>query len=390
MKKTKLIFLLCITVLFSTALAILVGCEIGGVEYKYDYLVTFDYNVDNLGVAVNCETQYLGVNAGNKIVAPGADKDKFKEYTINNYYNKGWFTAKLGADGKPLKDADGIVLDKQWDFSKDVVNGNMTLYADFHRNPTLTIKVEGGTDIVVSDTPGKEFSRPIALNVPERDGYTFIDYYADPEFTTKFTFPYVFAEDVDEECYAYMLEGEWAVVNNISDFRSSLRDNKNMYLSVPSGELVFGDLVFREGQFNVNYTGKIYGNGCVLKGIDITATYKNNQNTYSLFGNLGSTAVISDLTFENLTFTMEGLDNIATSDTEALQNIQASLFASNIADGATLSNLEFVNCVLDYGGVKDAIPTYGYYVTLPQGDEYDCFDLSNLTIKRNNQVVTLN
>lgn len=396
MKKTKIILLLCMTAIFAVALALLVGCDVGGVEYEYDYLVTFDYNVDGLGIATSCETQYLGVDDGKLLIAPGSHKD-FKTYEITGFYNKGWYTAKTDADGNPMKDASGkVILDKQWDFDNDVVHGKMTLYADFHHNPTLTIKVDGGDDIVVSRLPDVKFPRPVAVNVPEKKGWTFIDYYADPEFTTKFQFPYTFKEDVNTECYALMLEGEWKIVTNAGDFRSALRDKKNMYLDGPNGVIDFKEAngnytVFREGQVNVNYTGKIYGNGCTLNNITVDQiTYKNSQNTYSLFGNLGKDVEITDVTFKNLTFTMKGLEYVSTTDTEALQKIQVALFANDIAEGAKLSNIVFEDCTLDYGMVsKSDINTYGYYSSIPQDIDAEMFDLSNLTIKRNNQVVTI-
>lgn len=395
MKKTKIILLLCITAIFAVALALLAGCEVGGIEYEYDYLVTFDYNVSHLGVATNCETQYLGVNDGDLLIAPGSH-DKFKTYEIDNFYNKGWFTAKTDESGNPVKDAGGkIVLDKQWDFENDKVNSNMTLYADYHHNPTLTIKVDGGNDIVVTRSPGTRFSRPVSINVPEKDGYTFIDYYEDPEFTTKFEFPYMFKEDVTTECYALMLEGTWKIVTNATEFRSALQGNQNMYLAPASGEINFvtssGPIMFRENQCNVNYKGKIYGNGCTLSNITIDQlTYKNGQKTYSLFGNLSKDVEITDVKFKNLTLTMKGLEYVSSSDTELLQSIQVALFANEIADGAKLESIVFEDCTLDYGIVsKSDIITYGYYSSIPQSVNGNIFDLSNLTIKRNNQEVTI-
>ena len=113
MKKTKIILLLCMTAILAVAIALLVGCDVGGIEYEYDYMVTFDYNVEHLGVATNCETQYMGVNIkdGGKVIAPGSH-ESFKTFEISNFYNKGWYTAKTDENGNPVKDAEGkIVLD---------------------------------------------------------------------------------------------------------------------------------------------------------------------------------------------------------------------------------------------------------------------------------------
>lgn len=389
MKKTKLILLLLTITVFAVALALLAGCKIGGVDYQFDYTVTFDYNVDNLGVSTNCETQYLGVKAGNKIIAPGTNDD-FRTFTITNHYNKGWYTAKTDESGSPLKDESGnILFDKQWNFETDVVNSDMTLYADFHKNPTFTVKVEGGTDIVISRLPGEQYRRPTASsNKPQRDGYTFIDYYADPEFTTKFEFPYTFEEDKNGECYAFMLEGEWDIVTNATEFRRALESNHSMYIDVPSGELDLGSVYFQRGQFNKNFNGKIYGNGCVIKNIDISTAYRSNTNTYSLLGNLGANVEIRDVTFQNLTFTVTNL--FAINDVD-IENIQVALFANNIAEGAKFKNLKFEGCTLNYNDLTNPeLNIYGYYSNAPQGAVYDCFDMSELTIQRDGQKIDLN
>ena len=381
MKKTKIILLLCMIALCALSIALLVGCNIGGVQYEYDYLVTFNYNVDNLGVATNCKDQYLGVNDGDKLIAPG-DNDKFKFITVNNFYNKGWYTAVLDDKGNPVKDADGnIVLDKQWDFKKDVVKGNMTLYEKKKKNPTLTIKVEGGNDLVVTKLPGEVYNKPVSdKNKPQKDGFTFIDYYTDETYTTKFQFPYTFTED-DEVCYALLLEGDWDIVTSVASFRSALSRKHNMFIDVPKGELDFADTLFRDGQFNLGYNGKIYGHGCVLKNINISATYNRatKEKDFSFFGNLGPDAEINDITFENLTFAVD------VSGTDS-PDLRISLFATDIANGAQLNNVTITNCTLNYkGSTNYVIDTYGYYITSAQ--TYECFDPSQLTVK--NEIVAL-
>lgn len=371
------------------AAALLTGCSVK-VEYDYDYLVTFDYNVDKLGVATNCETQYIGIDDGKKLIRPGS-QESFKEYAVTDYYNKGWFTAVLNEDGTPKKDDQGnVVLDKEWNFETDVVHGAMTLYADFHKNPTLTIIVEGGDNIVVSKLPGNIYNKPTSsVNQPKRTGYTFIDYYTDNTYTEKFQFPYTFKEDSAATCYALMLEGRWEKVTDASSFRNALSLNRNMFFDVPSGEIDFSDpnrfTGYFEGYCNGKYDGTIYGNGCSLKNITLDLSYTKGKTTYSFFGNIGKAAVIKDLKIENLTFNFT-VNTLASSDTKV------ALFATNVENGAQL-NVEFKNCALNCKGAANFSVEVGneqinsFYSS--SGKNYDCFDAKELQVTNNMTVTTV-
>lgn len=374
MKKTRLILLLATIAVCVLAVALFAGCKVG-IVYDYDHLVTFDYNVDNLGVPTNCPTQYLGVMDGDKIIAPSTEQNApFKGYTVIGFYNEGWYTAVLDNDGNPVKDDKGNVrLDRKWDFDNDVVRGDITLYAKFVCNTTLTIVVDDDTKIEVVRQPGSVYSGPTSSQRPSKDGYTFINYYKDENYTERFTFPYVFTND-DVTCYALMVEGTWSVVTNVDTFKTALANGSNMYFDVPSGTLDFNRQLLTS-QYNKGFNGKIYGNGCVLKNITLDVSYSRGSDTYSLLGNIGAAAEIKDLTIENMTFGFT-FNTLATPDTKA------ALFATKIEAGAKLDNIKFVNCALNYKGVSNfPIEKYGYYVE--SAASYSCFDDSQLSVTDN-------
>lgn len=382
MKKTRFILLLCMIVVFTVAIALLVGCNVDGINYDYDYIVTFDYNVDGLRVPTNCKPQYLGVKEGDRLIAPGAN-EQFKDYTINNFYNEGWYTAAYDANGNVIKNEDGsVMLAVKWNFESDVVRGDMTLYANFRKNPIFTIKVEQGDDIKVSMLPGEVLGRPEYDEEPSIKDYTFIDYYTDNTYTTKFTFPYVFTEE-DNECYALLLKGKWDIVKSTSDFRTALSLNRNMFFEVPSGVLDFERFSYLDTYFNKGYSGQIYGNGCVLKNISISTSHKRPyKDSYSFFGDIGKDAFIKDLTIENLTFTMDvgGFNK---------PEIPIALFASKIEDGARFENFKFTNCTLNCIGESSYnYELHGYYAS--SSTAYDCFDLAELTVMQNGVIVEVN
>lgn len=374
------------TVVFVAAVALLAGCRVGGATYDYDYLVTFDYNVDGLGVPTNCINQYLGIKDGDKLIAPSADKNaSFKETTVQDYYNEGWYLpAEVDENGNPKKDEKGtVLLGEKWDFNTPV-HKEFTLYANFHKNPTLTVVVQSrdgsvkGTDLVISKLPGEQYVKPTtSSNKPQMKDYTFIDYYTDDTYTTKFQFPYTFTDE-DATCYALMLEGNWSVIKNAQEFCNALVGGRSMYFEVPGNVIDFKEARQKDGVYledfcnpNNGYNGKIYGNGCVLKNIDLSISC-GTRTTYSLFGNIGKNAEINNLTIENysFTFTVNGRANDRT---------KAALFATNIAEGAKFNNLVFDNCTLKYlGETNYTIETYAYYVTC--NEVHICFDMTKLQV----------
>lgn len=369
MKKSKFIVILFTVAILAVVVALLVGCDDGTVTYEYDYIVTFDYNVDKLGVPTNCETQYLGVNDGYKIFEPGSLGDTtFPKFEVDSFYNEGWYTADVDEEGN-------VVLKDKWNFETDVVHGDMTLYANFLVKPTLTIIVDGGDDVVLSREPGATVSKPTSTSssVPKLDGYTFIDCYTDETYTTKI-FPYTFTTE-NEVCYALMLKGTWSVVTNVDNFLSALVGNRSMFLDVESGQLDFAGRNNLSGYLGINYNSVIYGNDCVIKNFNISATFSRTITNYALFANLGAKAEIHDLTFENMSmsFTLNQL-------TDA--NFKAALFAINIEQGATFDNLKFTNCSLTYDGRSSfEVTEYKYYVTC--AGSYSCFDDSQITVTNN-------
>lgn len=99
---------------------------------------------------------YQDIISGEKIEAPA-------EPTKNGYSFAGWYK------DQDLKDA--------WDFDKDVVKGNLTLYAKWTAEKyTITYDLDGGTNVPENKldfTVEDEFT----FMEPQKDGYTFIGWF---------------------------------------------------------------------------------------------------------------------------------------------------------------------------------------------------------------------
>jgi hypothetical protein len=238
------------------------------------------------------------------------------------------------------------LLDKKWDFASDRVTENMTLYADLQVTPTLTVKVDGGTDLTFSGTPGDKKTRPSDKYAPQKDGYTFYDYYEDEACTVKFSWPYTFTSE-DKTVYARFIEGEnWKVVTTAQEFKNAIALNSSAKIYVDA------DLDFSETSwtYGLEFNGEINGNGHKVTGISCTySASKNTQSDFGLFGVLKSNAYIHDWTIENAQATF-------TASFKSLE-YKVALFAWKAEAGVKIENVT-VSGTLAQGKMDDDIKKY--------------------------------
>lgn len=291
MKKCKLLVLLAGILL---AAALLAGCESTADEKKYDYLVTFDYNT--AGIEANCTDQYLGVTNGGKVGLEPGYSDDFKKQEVPGYYLEGWYTARTDENGAVLRDDAGrVLLDRRWNFANDTVSGDMTLYANLIRQPSLRVldRATGKEITRYTGLPGGVRKRPSDTAAPKKDGWTFLDYYTDEACTTPLAWPYTFGEE-DAVVYADFVEGNWTLVRDAAGFDRGISNNLRLYLLC--------DIDFSEsGWIARDFRGEINGNGHTLRGITLDQDGAKDRPTgYGLFRTLRAGAYIHDVTFEGV------------------------------------------------------------------------------------------
>ena len=302
-----------------------VACNDEKSEKKYDHLVTFNYNVGDLGDGF--QSQYLGVKDGSLVALKPGDLETYKEASLKGYYIEGWYTAKTDSDGKVIVGDDGrVVLDEKWDFAKDTVSENMTLYANFVQQASLII-VGGDKEVPFNGLPGSTRKEPSSALAPKKTGYTFLGYYTDEDYTQEFVWPYTFEAGVTTIVYARFMEGDWSIVSTADDFILALSAKKNIYVTANL------DFTGKKWPTGLNYGGEIAGNGYTFTGINfaIEASKSFNSN-FGLFGTLNSTANLHDFTIENaqVSFTDGGFVSV---------EYKVALFAWKMEAGAKVTNV---------------------------------------------------
>ncbi len=282
----------------------------------------------------------------------------------NGYFLAGWYQQRTES-----KDSEGntsYTYSDKWDFEKGTLKIDpakeykseepvITLYAAW----VPLFKYEfytAGTDELVGTYSFDPYSEK-DLSVPqwdektgaiemfkfaEKTGYTFNNAYYDNDKTKPvegetIVHPgYVdevtgLAVDSVLKIYVDWLEGEWYRISNVDQ----LLDNA----SVKGCYDIVADLDF-EGEswptafMTGNFTGEFRGNGHTIKNVEFV--YNNNSKVnVGLFGNLTEKSKISDLTFENVNFTIKA--SMLKVDTAI------GLFAGNVSKDASISNIKILN-----------------------------------------------
>ena len=102
--------------------------------------------------------------------------------------------------------------------------------------------------------------------------------------------------------YMDLLEGEWYQIYNAEQFIKNARPKGNYVIHA---DLDFEGEIWPSSLMYGNFAGAIQGNGHKISNVVIEQT-NNSKLCSGLFGQLTETAVISDLTLENVTFTIAG------------------------------------------------------------------------------------
>ncbi len=359
----KLILCLLTALVFAGALT---ACNKTPEEKKFDFLVTFDYNEGNaVADADKKPNQTLGVlNNGLVSIRPGYN-NSFEEGKFDTYYVEGWYLPKLSAGGDVIVNEEtGIVeLDREWNFREDRVTEPVTLYAKLGLNAKLIyVDIETGEEVgFMRYAPGYRRDKPSASSLrPSKLGYTFLEkYYVDEARTEEFTWPYVFTTE-DKRIYVDMVEGNWQVVSTPSEFASQINANTNIYLV---DDIDFADYDGSMWGTTVDIGGETYYssvkafngtiNGNNHKVLNLSRKLqasKANGGDYmgGVFGQLGATANIYDITFENV--------NVEYSVHSSLEmpGLYVGLFAWKADNGAKISNVT-VTGTITYSKLKERV-----------------------------------
>ncbi len=313
----------------------------------------------------------------------------------NGYFLAGWYqerTPRVNESGEALDDygqlcsesgkTQGYVYAKPWDFSQPLVINDqsehnvsenyLTLYAAwvpyFNFEIYTVDPVTGELMYTVDEATGelveatqtvhalflelpewdqstgkinmKKFPTPEVLTESangEKKEVTFEAAYLDPALTQPATGTLAGAWDPATatlttdtvKLYTTWLEGEWFHIYTARQFYDNSKLDANYVLCA---DLDFSDTVWKPilATNEKGFTGKIIGNGYTMSNITVEQA-NNSQLQGGLFASLGATAEISNVSFENITYTIGAGSR--------MQGASFGLLAGTIAEGALLEQV---------------------------------------------------
>ena len=297
----------------------------------------------------------------------------------NGYFLAGWYserTETLDENGNAV-----YVYGNKWDFDKDILEVDasktyssaepvMTLYAAWV--PMFEIEFYSLSDGELLNTYVFDPTLVDSIKVPawdektgaiemfefpEKSGYTFDGVYLDAEGKNPVTtetlahsgsvdYSNGVAKNPTMKLYVDYIEGEWFHIYTAQQFIKNA--SVNGYYEIHA-DLDFTDEVWPTSLMYGNFGGKINGNGHSFKNITFRQTNNSKVNA-GLFGNLTEKANISDVTFENVNFTIQAGTRVA--------GTSYGLLAGTISDTAQISNIKILSSSLKidskcYFGVTD-------------------------------------
>ena len=310
------------------------------VENGYGVVVTYDFNGGKNDDGASTVTIYI--RSGSRIPKPGGEGASFGEPTKENCSFRGYYSGK--------KNDDGVVeySDTPWNFAKDTVTEDTTLYALWWDDFIIAVHCDdGATDRIQEITIAREqngaamrveaaYVTASKLNMNKR---TIISYYTDENRTEEIVFPAMLPfEDTDEgrriDIYVESLDGTWTVIRTADQFVNTLglssATTTNFYIK---NDL---DLAGKTVKFPDYYSGTFDGNGKTISNVSLTQTVVTNAvNTayFGLFRELRGGASVKNVTFANvsLVVTPTGGRNIS--------ECFIGLFAGYVYNNVKLSNV---------------------------------------------------
>lgn len=297
----------------------------------------------------------------------------------NGYFLAGWYAERI-----ENTDAEGntyYTYSDKWDFETDLLEVDpnkeyrsetpvLTLYAAWV--PLFEIEfysLDSGELLetyTFDPTTAGEINVPVwseetgaieMYDFPSKEGFTFSKAYYDKEGTDALDTAAVnhkgvvdyesgTAKDSVLKLYVEWTEGEWYRIYTAEQFLDNASLNGNYEICA---DLDFEGEIWPTSFMYGNFSGKILGNGHTLKNIELTQTNNSKVNA-GLFGNLTETAEVTDITFENVTFTVQAGTRVV--------GTNYGLFAGTLSNNATLNNIKILSSTLQidsscYFGVDD-------------------------------------
>ena len=275
----------------------------------------------------------------------------------NNYLLEGWYVTNVNSDGSYT------ITDQKWNFG-DAFSFDVTK-AKNAETPVLVLSARWipftTFNIFAQNDDGSFPSEPTTvvnaeyLNYPtwnESTGKLRYNQYpaiANKTFDKAFYTADMSAEIIDNikgnsyfdsnlndfvtesvNVYVTYKQGEWYKIYNASAF---LNNASSTAIYDIQADLDFENAIWPDTFSSNTFNGTIYGNNHTFSNISALQYAESTKYNYGLFGAIGANALIKEVTFNNVSFTIGGLDN-SNGDPSYY-----GIFAGKIENGAQLQNV---------------------------------------------------
>ena len=379
--KTKTLLLICLSL---CAMLLISGCAEKN-EYEicdeegFNVSIRFDANGGSMmnqvpAIVDTYNVADMKINADGKVAIALLDPTDERRgngnictpsYSESGYYLVGWY-----AERTENPDGEGYIYSDLWDFSKDWVYVDpkqehsatkpvLTLYARWERMAQVEVYDRATNTLIevldfdpnldkikMPEWKKSSVKGEIDMNdMPEKEGYTFDKAYYDLEGTKPIdteTLVHTVESDIEARTmriYVDWLEGEWYHIYTAKQL------NRNADLD--GNYVICDDLDFSKSSWPKDF---LYGNftGTIQTLDDAQYTFSNivisqlvKESVAGLFGTFTSEASISNITFDNVQYTVNLGNN---------SQCNYGLFAGVISDGSQISNVTIQNSQLTLVG----------------------------------------
>lgn len=312
------------------------------------------------------------------LIAPDDTRRKDSAFaaSYNGHFLAGWYTERtprVDGDGEPL-DAygqptavsgreQGYVYSGKWNFETDRLTvstadgltseeNQLTLYAAWipYFNYEFYAVDGEGTSTLVATKQLIEIEMPVwnestgkldMNDVPGRDDMTFEAAYLDAAMsepageTVSGLVDYEKGIAVTDtvKIYTTWMEGTWFRIHTAKQLFDNSRLGGNYILCA---DLDFSNTVWAPALTTGEFTGTILGNGHKIMNVTVLQG-DNSKINGGLFGTLGATAQLSDVTFENITYRIQAGSR--------MQSPNYGLLAGTVNAGATFENVSVTGTI---------------------------------------------
>ena len=332
--------------------------------------VTYYSNGSGAAFGVGKTVNKLYFAGGSRAINIGVDRvtnGTIDTPTWTNYTLLGWYEAKTDVDGNVLRDEEGKVLlqPKAFDFTQRLKDGDdIVLYAKWQKNEAVNVyfvcdELDDNATVTLEDgkaIKNKEFidsknyqktdnTRPYISfdNIPDVNGYTPYEYYADAACTQPVNWPLERGRDGDCKIYLKYIPGDWTILKTAENVESMFKttEKKNYYLANDI------NLEGKSVSCLATFSSYLQGNGFTIKNLTVSGGSKIKDATVSTFGQLTENAKMENVTFENLTFKVS---------MQGRTYAKAFIFCSSITETAIINNVSLTGTIkMDITREKESI-----------------------------------